>query len=62
MTARMGCWERVMAAVSCIFLEPPVFLFYISYGIFFVTSQQLYIEKACKVHSLQSSLGKKSLV
>ena len=49
LSSRMGCVDRLKASASCLFLEPAVFLFYISYGIFFVTSQQLYIEKACKV-------------
>ena len=35
--------------ISNLRLEPAVFIFYICYGIFFVTNQQLYIEKACKV-------------
>ena len=35
--------------ISSLRLEPAVFIFYICYGIFFVTNQQLYIEKACKV-------------
>ena len=30
-------------------LEPAVFIFFVCYGVFFATSQQLYIEKACKV-------------
>ena len=37
--------------MSRVRLEPAVFTFYICYGIFFVTNQQLYIEKACKVKS-----------
>ena len=38
--------------ISSLRLEPAVFIFYICYGIFFVTNQQLYIEKACKVHMM----------
>ena len=33
-------------------LEPAVFLFFTCFGLFFASSQQLYIEKACKVNSL----------
>ena len=33
-------------------LEPAVFLFFTCFGLFFASSQQLYIEKACKVYSL----------
>ena len=46
----MGCLDALRAATSSICLEPAVFMFYICYGIFFVTTQQLYIEKACKVN------------
>ena len=42
--------ERVKQVVKDIYLELVVFLFYICFGIFYVTSQQLYIEKACKVN------------
>ena len=41
---------RARHALASVHLEPAVFLFYVSWGIFFVTSQQLYIEKACKVN------------
>ena len=46
----MGLLDRLRVLVASIYIEPAVFLFYICYGIFFVTSQQLYIEKACKVN------------
>ena len=49
-TFRMGLVDRFKGLVASIYIEPAVFLFYICYGIFFVTSQQLYIEKACKVN------------
>ena len=41
--------------ISSLRLEPAVFIFYICYGVFFVTNQQLYIEKACKVWCPSSS-------
>ena len=43
----MARWQQALANIH---LEPVVFLFFTCYGIFFVTSQQLYIEKACKVN------------
>jgi hypothetical protein len=49
-TFRMGMVDRLKGLVASIYIEPAVFLFFISYGIFFVASQQLYIEKACKVN------------
>jgi len=46
----MGLLDKAKALLSRIRLEPAVFTFYICYGIFFVTNQQLYIEKSCKVN------------
>ena len=42
--------DREKQVVKDIYLEPVVFLFYICSGILYVTSEQLYIEKACKVN------------
>merc|ERR1712212_809128 len=47
---KMGLVDKAKALISKIRLEPAVFTFYICYGVFFVTNQQLYIEKACKVN------------
>ena len=47
---KMKVVDRVKQVVKDIYLEPVVFLFYICFGIFYVTSQQLYIEKACIVN------------
>ena len=49
-TDKMRLVTKVQNLLRNIHLGPVVFLFYICFGIFFVTSQQLYIEKACKVN------------
>jgi len=47
---KMGLADKAQFSISSLCLVPAVFIFYICYGIFFVTNQQLYIEKACKVN------------
>ena len=49
-TEKIRPMTKVKSLLRNIHLGPVVFLFYICFGIFFVTSQQLYIEKACKVN------------
>ena len=49
-TDKMKLVTKIQSLLRNIHLGPVVFLFYICFGIFFVTSQQLYIEKACKVN------------
>ena len=47
---KMRLMTKVQSLLRNVHLGPVVFLFYICFGIFSVTSQQLYVEKACKVN------------
>ena len=44
--------DQAQGILAKLRLEPAVFLFFTCFGLFFASSQQLYIEKACKVYSL----------
>ena len=45
----LSAWYQALVLLAKLRLEPAVFIFFVCYGVFFATSQQLYIEKACKV-------------
>ena len=47
---KMRLMTKVQSLLRNVHLGPVVLLFYICFGIFSVTSQQLYVEKACKVN------------
>merc|ERR1712032_344964 len=47
---KMGLVDKALVLLAKLRLEPAVFIFFTCYGVFFATSQQLYIEKACKVN------------
>ena len=47
----ISSWYQALVLLAKLRLEPAVFIFFTCYGVFFATSQQLYIEKACKVRA-----------
>ena len=60
--ARQISWDKIFSTraryqglllLSKLRLEPAVFIFFVCFGVFFSTSQQLYIEKACKVRNVE---------